>query len=226
MPGKVVVVSSPIGNLEDLSPRAARALEEADLVACEDTRHSGRLLAHLGLKKRLISMHDHNEQRRLPQLLNALDEGMVIAVLSDAGTPLISDPGFPLVRDAAARGIRIEPLPGPSAILAALVVSALPPYPHTFAGFTPHSGKRRRRFLRRFAELDHTLIFFESPHRLPTSLVDMLSIFGDRPAALCRELTKLHEEVLRGTLSELHQDIKERASLKGEFVVVVGGAAD
>ena len=224
MPGKVVVVSSPIGNLEDISPRAARALQEADLVACEDTRHSGRLLAHLGLKKRLISMHDHNEQRRLPQLLEALEDGLVVAVLSDAGTPLISDPGFPLVREAAERGIRIEPLPGPSAILAALVVSALPPYPFTFAGFTPPNGKRRRRFLRRFAEVDHTLIFFESPHRLIAGLSDMHGIFGDRPAAICRELTKLHEEVLRGPLSELLQTMQERSSLKGEFVVVVGGA--
>ncbi len=224
MSGKVVVVSSPIGNLEDMSPRAKRALEEADLVACEDTRHSGRLLAHLGLKKRLISMHDHNEKRRLPQLLEALEDGLVVAVLSDAGTPLISDPGFPLVREAAERGVRIEPLPGPSAILAALVVSALPPYPHTFAGFTPHSSKRRRRFLRRFVDYDHTLIFFESPHRLVASLSDMHGIFGDRPAAVCRELTKLHEEVLRGHLSELMGELQERPSLKGEFVIVLGGA--
>lgn len=224
MSGKVVLVSSPIGNLEDLSPRAAKALESADLVACEDTRHSGRLLAHLGLKKRLVSMHDHNEQRRLPQLLDALEDGLVVAVLSDAGTPLISDPGFPLVREAAARGIRIEPIPGPSAILAALVVSALPPYPYTFAGFTPHSSKKRRRLLRRFADYDHTLVFFESPHRLSASLLDMMTIFGDRPAAIGRELTKLHEEVLRGSLGELHREIKQRPSLKGEFVVVVGGA--
>lgn len=226
MSGKVVLVSSPIGNLEDLSPRAVKALESADLVACEDTRHSGRLLAHLGLKKRLVSMHDHNEPRRIPQLLDALEQGQVVAVLSDAGTPLISDPGFPLVREAAERGFHIEPIPGPSAILAALVVSALPPYPFTFGGFAPHTGKKRRRLFRRFVDYDHTLIFFESPHRLPTTLLDMIAIFGDRPAALCRELTKLHEEILRGSLSELHREIAQRPSLKGEFVVVVGAAED
>jgi 16S rRNA (cytidine1402-2'-O)-methyltransferase len=220
MAGKVIVVASPIGNLDDLSPRARAALDEADLVACEDTRRSGRLLAHLGLKKRLVSMHEHNEQRRLPSLLEALEEGAVVAVLSDAGTPLLSDPGFLLVREAAARGLRVEPIPGPSAVLAALVASALPPYPFTFAGFPPR--KRRRRFYLRFAELPHTLVFFESPHRLLASLTDAAAELGDRPAAVCRELTKLHEEVLRGTLTELHDELARRPSLKGEFVVVVG----
>jgi len=227
MPGKLLIVSTPIGNLDDASPRLRAALEEADLVACEDTRHSGRLLAHLGVKKRLLSMHDHNERRRLPQLMEALEQGLVVAVLSDAGTPLVSDPGFPLVREAAARGVRIEPIPGPSAILAALVVSALPPYPFTFAGFPPPKGvKRRRRFFRGFRELGHTLIFFESPHRLVTCLGDALAELGDRPAAVCRELTKLHEEVLRGPLSELQQELSQRPSLKGEFVVVVGADPD
>ena len=222
MAGKVIVVSSPIGNLEDVSPRAREALESADLVACEDTRRSGRLLAHLGLKKRLLSMHEHNEARRLPVLLAALEEGRVVAVLSDAGTPLLSDPGFLLVREAAARGIRVEPIPGPSAVLAALVASALPPYPFTFAGFPPRTPKRRRRFFRRFADLGHTLVFFESPHRLLKSLDDARAALGDRPAAVCRELTKLHEEVLRGTLSEVHGELAGRPSIKGEIVVVVG----
>ncbi|MEM7354064.1 MAG: 16S rRNA (cytidine(1402)-2'-O)-methyltransferase [Acidobacteriota bacterium] len=221
--GKLLVVSTPIGNLDDVSPRVRSAVEEADLIACEDTRHSGRLLAHLGIKRRMLSMHDHNERRRLPQLVDALEQGLVVAVLSDAGTPLVSDPGFLLVREAAAKGIRIEPIPGPSAILAALVVSALPPYPFTFAGFPPAKGvKRRRRFFRRFKELEHTLIFFESPHRLLSCLADTLAELGDRPAAVCRELTKLHEEVLRGPLSELHRTLAQRPSLKGEFVVVVG----
>ncbi len=223
MSGKVVVVSSPIGNLEDLSARAAQALEGADVVACEDTRHSGRLLAHLGLKKRLLSLHDHNERRRLPQLVGLLEQGLVVAVLSDAGTPLISDPGYLLVREAAARGIAVEAIPGPSAALAALVASALPPYPFTFCGFPPRSGKKRRRFFRRFADYDHTLIFFESPHRLLASLADAeAELGGERPAAVCRELTKLHEEVLRGTLFELRRELGERASVKGELVVVVG----
>lgn len=222
MSGRVVVISSPIGNLEDLSPRAARALGEADLVACEDTRVSGRLLAHLGLKKRLLSLHEHNERRRLPQLLEMLEQGLVIAVISDAGTPLVSDPGFLLVREAAARGLRVEPIPGPSAVLTALVASALPPHPFTFCGFPPPQAKRRRAFFRRFKELGHTLVFFESPHRIVKSLADLETELGNRPAAVARELTKLHEEVLRGTVGELHEALAGRPSIKGEIVVVVG----
>ncbi len=222
---KLLVVSTPIGNLGDVSPRLRAAIEEADFVACEDTRHSGRLLAHLGVKRRMLSMHDHNERRRLPQLLEALEQGRVVTILSDAGTPLVSDPGFLLVREAAARGIRIEPVPGPSAILAALVVSALPPYPFTFTGFPPAKGvKRRRQFFRRFRDLEHTLIFFESPHRILSCLMDAMAELGDRPAAVCRELTKLHEEVLRGPLSEVHATLAKRAAIKGELVVVVGRA--
>ena len=220
-PGKVVVIATPIGHLDDLSPRAARAIEEADVVACEDTRHSGRLLAHIGVKKRLLSLHDHNERQRLPQLVQMLEQGLVIAVLSDAGTPLVSDPGFLLVREAAARGFRVEPIPGPSALLAALVASALPPHPFTFAGFPPPQSRKRCAFYRRFAALEHTLIFFESPHRIVKSLADLRAEFGDRPAAVCRELTKLHEEILRGTLSEIHQELAGRASVKGELVIVV-----
>lgn len=222
MTGKVLVVSTPIGNLDDVSPRVLQAIEDADFIACEDTRRSGRLLAHLGIKKRMLSMHDHNERKRLPQLIEALEQGLIVAILSDAGTPLVNDPGFLLVREAAHRGIRVEPIPGPSAILAALVVSALPPYPFTFAGFPPVKVKRRRHFFRQFKDLGHTLIFFESPHRLLSCLSDALAELGDRPAAICRELTKLHEEVLRDPLSELHATLAKRASLKGEFVVVVG----
>src|SRR5215207_6763631 len=202
MAGKLVVVATPIGNLDDLSPRARAAFEEADLVACEDTRHTGRLLAELGIKKPLVSLHVHNERARLPRLLAALEEGQTIALASDAGTPLLSDPGFLLVREAAARGVRIEPRPGASALLAALVVSGLPPYPFTFAGFPPPKSGKRRTFYRGLAGLGHTLILFESPHRLLASLEDALAELGDRPAALGRELTKMHEEVLRGSLSE------------------------
>lgn len=222
MAGRLVVVSTPIGNLEDISPRAVRALEEADLVACEDTRHSGRLMAHLGLSKRLVSLHEHNEAQRLPQLMSALEQGLVVALVSDAGTPLVSDPGFLLTREAAAQGYRIEPIPGPSAILAALVASGLPPYPFTFAGFPPRTGKKRRRFYRNLAELEHTLVFFESPHRLLTSLNEALDLLGNRPAAIGRELTKLHEEILRGPLADLLEELRGRPSLKGEFVVVLG----
>ncbi|HEX9670804.1 MAG TPA: 16S rRNA (cytidine(1402)-2'-O)-methyltransferase [Thermoanaerobaculia bacterium] len=223
--GTLLVVATPIGNLDDLSPRARAAFERADLVACEDTRHTGRLLARLGLKKTLVSLHEHNERQRLPRLLAALEDGATIALASDAGTPLLSDPGYLLVREAAARGVRIEPVPGPSASLAALVVSGLPPYPFTFAGFPPPKAGRRRSFYRRFAGLGHTLVVFESPHRLLASLADALAELGDRPAAVGRELTKLHEEVLRGRLSELAATLAERPALKGEFVLVIAGSA-
>jgi 16S rRNA (cytidine1402-2'-O)-methyltransferase len=224
MSGKLLVVATPIGNLDDLSPRARAAFEAADLIACEDTRHTGRLLAHLGIKKPLVSLHEHNERQRLPRLLADLREGRTIALASDAGTPLLSDPGFLLVREAAAAGIRIEPIPGPAAPIAALVVSGLPPYPFTFAGFPPPKTGKRRTFYRGWADLGHTLVLFESPHRLLVSLEDALAELGDRPAAIARELTKMHEEVLRGRLSDLLEDLKGRPSLKGEFVVVIGTA--
>lgn len=225
MSGTLLVVSTPIGNLGDLSPRAREAFERADLVACEDTRHTGRLLAHLGIKKPLLSLHEHNERQRLPRLLADLEAGRVIALASDAGTPLLSDPGYVLVREAAARGVVVEPIPGPSALLAALVASALPPYPFTFAGFPPFRAGRRRSFFRSLAGLGHTLVFFESPHRLVASLGDAVAELGDRPAAVARELTKVHEEVLRGPLSSLVAELAARTALKGEFVVVVGGAS-
>jgi 16S rRNA (cytidine1402-2'-O)-methyltransferase len=221
MPGKLIVVATPIGNLDDLSHRARTAFEQADLIACEDTRHTGRLLAHLGIRKPLVSLHEHNERQRLPRLLADLEEGKVIAVASDAGTPLLSDPGFLLVREAAARGIRIEPVPGPSALLAALVASGLPPYPFTFAGFPPPKSGKRRTFYKEWAALGHTLVVFESPHRLLVSLEDALAEMGDRRIAVARELTKLHEEILRGTLSEVLAELRGRAALKGEFVMVI-----
>lgn len=223
MPGKLLVVATPIGNLDDLSPRARAAFEAADLVACEDTRHTGRLLAHLGIRKPLVSLHEHNERQRLPRLLADLDEGKTVAVASDAGTPLLSDPGFLLVREAAARGVKIEPIPGPAAPLAALVVSGLPPYPFTFAGFPPPKTGKRRSFYKGWAELGHTLVVFESPHRLLASLEDAIAELGDRPAALARELTKMHEEVLRGTLATILEEMKSRPGIKGEMVLVIGG---
>lgn len=225
MAGKLVIVATPIGNLDDLSPRARAAFEQADLIACEDTRHTGRLLSHLGIRKPLISLHEHNERQRLPRLIADLEEGKVIALASDAGTPLLSDPGFLLVREAASRGLRIEPIPGPAAPLAALVASGLPPYPFTFAGFPPPKSGKRRTFYQGWATLGHTLIFFESPHRLLPSLEDALAVLGDRPVAVARELTKLHEEILRGPLSEVLEELRGRPALKGEFVVVVGTPA-
>lgn len=222
MAGRLRVVATPIGNLEDLSARARQALASADLVACEDTRRTGLLLHHLGIKKPLLSLHDHNERLRLPRVLDALAAGQTVALVSDAGTPLVSDPGFLVVREAAKLGIAIEPIPGPSAVLTALVASALPPAPFTFAGFPPPKSGKRRTFYRNLAALEHTLVFFESPHRLLASLDDALTELGDRPAALCRELTKLHEETARGSLSQLRADFGARPSIKGEFVLVVG----
>lgn len=217
------MVATPIGNLDDLSPRARAAFERADLVACEDTRRTGQLLAHLGIKRPLLSLHEHNERGRIAGLLERLAAGRTIALASDAGTPLVSDPGFVLVREAAAAGFAIEPIPGPSALLAALVVSALPPCPFTFAGFPPPRAGKRRSFYRALAALPHTLIFFESPHRLLASLEDAEAELGDRPAAVVRELTKIYEEVRRGRLSELRAELSARPALKGEFVLVVGG---
>lgn len=226
MAGRLLVVATPIGNLADLSARAREALSGADLVACEDTRRSGQLLAHLGVRRPLLSLHEHNERARLPRLLAMLEQGATIALVSDAGTPLLSDPGFLLVREAAAAGVRIEPIPGASAVLAALAVSGLPPCPFTFAGFAPPKSGKRRDFYRRFGALPHTVVLFESPHRLLRSLEDAVAELGERPATICRELTKLHEETLRGPLPELLADFAARPALKGEFVVVLGGASE
>jgi 16S rRNA (cytidine1402-2'-O)-methyltransferase len=221
--GKLSIVSTPLGNLDDVSPRARQAFERADLVACEDTRRTGRLLAHLGIKKKLISLHEHNERKRLPGLLERIEEGAHVALASDAGTPLLSDPGFVLTREAIARGIRVEPIAGPSAVLAALVVSGLPPLPFTFAGFAPPKSGKRRKFYARLAALDHTIVLFESPHRLLASLEDAEAELGDRPAAAARELTKMHEEVVRGRLSEIRAVFDARPAIKGELTLVISG---
>ncbi len=172
----------------------------------------------------MISLHEHNERRRLGGLLAELQAGKTVALISDAGTPLISDPGFLLVREAVAAGVRVEPIPGPSAPVAALIASGLPPYPFTFAGFAPPKSGKRRTFYRRLAVLSHTLVVFESPHRIVASLDDAATELGDRPAALARELTKLHEEILRGTLREIAVELASRPSVKGEMVLVVGPA--
>ena len=222
MPGKLIVVATPIGNLEDLSSRTAQVLREVDLVACEDTRRTGRLLAHLGIKRPLVSLHEHNERQRLPRLIAAMQDGQRVALASDAGTPLLSDPGFVLVREAIREGIEIDAIPGPSAVIDALILSGLPPHPFTFAGFPPPKKGKRRRFFERFEALDHTLVFFESPHRLLASLDDLREVLGNRPVAIGRELTKLHQEILRGDLQEVRQQLSERPALKGEFTLVVG----
>lgn len=228
--GRLRIVATPIGNLADLSPRARDALLSADLVACEDTRRTGRLYQNLGAagasaRPPLLPLHDHNEDRQIGRVLQTLEEGGAVTLVSDAGTPLVSDPGYRLVRAAVRQGVAVEALPGPSAILTALVVSGLPPYPFTFLGFPPRKKGRRRRFFGSHAELPHTLVFFESPRRAAASLADAADAFGpDRDAAMARELTKLHEEVLRGTLGELAAEIGERPGLRGEVTVVVGGS--
>lgn len=224
MSGTLYVVSTPIGNLADLTPRAREALATVDVVACEDTRRTGRMLSSFGLANRLVSLHEHNEARRLPGLIADLEADRNIALVSDAGTPLLSDPGYVLVREALDRGLPVVAIPGASAVLAALVVSGLPPYPFTFAGFPPPKGAKRRRFFAGFAELGHTLILFESPHRLLRTLADLVESVGDRPGAVSRELTKMHEETLRGSLSELLETLSERPALRGEFSIVVGAS--
>ncbi len=228
--GRLRVVATPIGNLADLSPRAREALLSADLVACEDTRRTGRLFQSLGAaggerRPPLLPLHDHNEDRQIARVLERLERGGAVALVSDAGTPLVSDPGYRLVRAAVERAIPVETLPGPSAILAALVVSGLPPYPFTFLGFPPPRQGKRRRFFEAHAGLAHTVVFFESPRRAAVSLADAAAVFGEeRRAAVARELTKLHEEVMRGPLAELAAEVAERGKLRGEVTVVVGRA--
>ena len=228
--GRLRIVATPIGNLADLSPRAREALLSADLIACEDTRRTGRLFQSLaagrgGSAERppLLPLHDHNEDRQIGRVLERLEQGDAVTLVSDAGTPLVSDPGYRLVRAALERNLPVEALPGPSAILAALVVSGLPPYPFTFLGFPPPKQGKRRRFFEAHAELPHTVVFFESPRRAAASLADAAAVFGpDRNAALARELTKLHEEVLRGSLEEIAAQAAESGKLRGEVTIVVG----
>ncbi len=220
--GCLVLVATPIGNLQDVSERVRRSLESSAVVACEDTRRTGSLMAHLGLDNRLLSVHEHNESRRVPELLERLDRGETVSLVSDAGTPLVSDPGYRLVQAAVAGGHEVIAVPGPAAFLAALIVSALPPTPFTFVGFPPPKSSKRRRFFERLATLDHTVVLYESPHRISRTLEQAMACAGDRLASLSRELTKMHEETIRGRLSELVAIDRERGSWKGELVLVLG----
>jgi len=224
--GRLDVVATPIGNLADLSPRAREALAGADLIAAEDTRHTGMLLAAIGVSRPLLSLHEHNESARIPQLLARLEAGETLALVSDAGTPLLSDPGFELVREAAARGIAVQAIPGPSAITAALSVAGLPTDRFCFEGFLPaHKGERNAR-LQQLAAESRTLVFFEAPHRIGACLSDLAATFGgDRPAVVTRELTKVHETVYRGTLAELAvRAAQEEHFERGEITLIVQGA--
>src|ERR671923_1609533 len=220
MPGRLTVCPTPIGNLEDLSPRARRALEEADLVACEDTRRTGLLYERLDIPTpRLVSNHEGNEAERAVQLAQQIERGAKVVLISDAGTPAISDPGYRLIRTCIDRDLEVEVLPGPSAVTTALVASGLPVDRWRFEGFLP----RRAGELERVLQSAETVVAFESPRRLPDSLEALAALAPNRPAAVCRELTKLHEEVARGSLGELARRFRDEG--KGEIVVVVGGAA-
>jgi len=221
--GILFLVATPIGNLEDISLRAVRVLREADLVAAEDTRHTGKLLHHFDIRRPTTSLHEHNEQEKVPALVGQLRAGSRIALVTDAGTPAVSDPGFRLVRAAIDAGIRVEAIPGPSAVLAALVSSGLPTDGFLFAGFPPPKSAARRAWFAALAGERRTLVFFEAPHRVRETLADALAALGDRQASVGRELTKLHEEIIRGPLSSLPQRVGKP---RGEFTVVVAGRDD
>ena len=222
--GRLFVVATPIGNLSDITLRAIRVLSDVDVIAAEDTRTTRKLLAHHGIRTPLVSYHEHNETMRTPELLARLETGESVAVVSEAGTPSISDPGYRLIDAAISANIAVEPVPGASAVLAAVVVSGLPSDSFAFEGFLPRRAAERRRRLAELAGERRTLVIFEAPHRVDSCLQDMLEILGDRRAALCRELTKVHEEVRRGPLSELVASL-QRSPAKGELVLVVEGAA-
>ncbi|HEV2702687.1 MAG TPA: 16S rRNA (cytidine(1402)-2'-O)-methyltransferase [Steroidobacteraceae bacterium] len=226
-PGRLEVVATPIGNMGDLSARAREALAGADLIAAEDTRRTLGLLQQLGIAKPLLSLHAHNETQRLPELLARLKQGARVVLVSDAGTPLLSDPGFELLRAAVAQGTEIGVVPGPSAITAALALAALPVDRFCFEGFLPAAGRERRARLGAVAGETRTMVFFEAPHRIAESLVDLSTVLGgERPAVIARELTKLHESVYRGTLEQLCQLAQQEPNLqRGEITLVVQGAA-
>jgi 16S rRNA (cytidine1402-2'-O)-methyltransferase len=216
------LVATPIGNLEDITLRALRVLREARLIAAEDTRHTGRLLAHYGIAAPLVSYHEHNKLARLDRIFAALAEGDV-ALVSDAGTPGLSDPGYELVRAALARGVRVVPVPGPSALLAAVVASGLVPGPFTFAGFPPRAAGERRATFARLALSPVPTVLYEAPHRLLATLEGLLAACGDREVAVARELTKLHEEIRREPLSAAIAHFSAHPP-RGEFALVVAGA--
>jgi 16S rRNA (cytidine1402-2'-O)-methyltransferase len=224
--GILYVIATPIGNLSDLSARAAQILNSVDLVASEDTRRGGKLMHHLGLDKKLLSVHEHNEDSQTPRLLADLAAGRSIALISDAGTPLISDPGFHLVAAARQAGIAVVAVPGPSAVTAALSVSGLATDRFVFEGFLPRRQKQRRARLDLLATEPRTMVFFEAVHRIQVTVSDMAEVFGgERQATLARELTKLHEQVVTGSLAELAAALDSDVPLLGEFVLVVAGAS-
>lgn len=226
MAGTLYLVATPIGNLEDITYRAVRVLAEVDIIACEDTRRTRVLLDHYGIKAKTISYHEHNEQERAAELALRIEEGASVAVVSDAGTPGINDPGFRLVRECAARGVTVVPVPGATAFVAALIASGLPTNDFFFGGFLPARSTARRARLAEVRALPTTLVFYEAPHRLAFALTDAREILGERDAAVVRELTKLHEEISRGSLSELASKFADENAARGEIVLVINRAAN
>jgi 16S rRNA (cytidine1402-2'-O)-methyltransferase len=221
MPGTLYLVSTPIGNLEDITYRAVRLLGEVDLVACEDTRHTRKLLNHYGIKTKTVSYHEHNERERGLELLEMLRRGSSVAIVTDAGTPSISDPGFRLAVLAIEHGIQVIPVPGASALLSALVASGMPTDEFYFAGFLPARSIARRARLEELSSIQATLVFYEAPHRIAATLKDAREVLGERKAVIARELTKLHEELARGTLSELAERFNSGEKARGEMVLLV-----
>lgn len=222
-PGTLYVVATPIGNLKDITLRALDVLKSVDWIAAEDTRHTGILLKAYDISARLISCHEFNENERIDELIRLLVSGRSVALVSDAGTPLVSDPGFRLVRAAATQRLPVVPIPGPCAAIAGLSISGFPTDAFVFLGFAPKKPLERITFLKSLEHESKTLIFYESTKRIQRFLEELASVFGDRFAVLCRELTKLHEEVLRGTLLSIRNDIQSRNVLKGELTLIVAG---
>lgn len=225
MTGTLYLVATPIGNLEDITHRAVRLLGEVDLIACEDTRHTKKLLNHYGITTRTISYHEHNEKPRALELIERLKSGLDVAVVSDAGTPGISDPGFRLARIAIDNEVRVVPVPGASALISALVASGLPTDEFFFGGFLPARSGARRARLTELRTLPATLIFYEGPHRIAATLRDAQEILGERQAVVARELTKLHEEIARGSLSELVAHFSSSEGARGEMVLIIDRTA-
>lgn len=223
MAGSLYLVATPIGNLKDISFRAVEILSSVGLIACEDTRHSLKLLNHYGIKQRLVSYHEHNERERTPEIIAKLSDGLDVALISDAGTPAINDPGYVLVKAAIDAGINVISIPGPVAYVNAVIISGLSTDFIYFGGFLPSKKGDRRKVLADAADIPATLAFYESPHRLARSLQDCFEVLGDRQAVLVREITKLHEQAIRSGLKELADQVSD-ANMKGEFVLVIDRA--
>lgn len=225
MSGRLLVVGTPIGNLDDMTPRAVAALKSASLILCEDTRHTRKLLTHFGIDVPTERLDEHTEDAKSERFIDRIEAGETIALVSDAGMPLLSDPGYRIVRIARERGLTVEPIPGPFAAAVALVASGIAPLPFTFFGFTPHREGERREFYRTVASTEHTAIVYDSPERVLDSLADALAILGDAEVTVAREMTKLHEEFISGTISEVLEELRSRESIRGEITIVFGAVA-